>query len=47
MRSYLYRCRVCGTEIWSDFIEMEKLTCERCHTCGKWLVMDVKDRQKI
>ena len=47
MRAYLYRCRVCGAEIWTEFIELDKLTCENCHTAGKWLVLDVKNREKI
>ncbi|MGB9370574.1 MAG: hypothetical protein WCB79_01330 [Halobacteriota archaeon] len=47
MRAYLYRCRVCGAEIWTDFIELDKLTCQSCHTAGKWLVLDVKIRADI
>jgi DNA-directed RNA polymerase subunit RPC12/RpoP len=47
VRSYLYRCRVCGTEVWTDFVELEHLACKKCNTSGKWLVIDVKNRPGI
>jgi DNA-directed RNA polymerase subunit RPC12/RpoP len=47
MRVYLYRCRACGAEMWTDFIEMHKLACKSCRNVGKWLIMDVKNREEI
>jgi predicted nucleic acid-binding Zn ribbon protein len=40
MRTYLFRCKSCGHEIWSQLIAMNTVACEKCTTVGQWIVID-------